>query len=122
MMLSERNMMQLQLLPKALPLLIHVNICLTSHLPGRPCVLYLLLLIAFFSVYCSEVKHFKALFTTVCRKIVIVQKQFLILMIVRLSYTSEELYGFSLDLKVNADAEYWMLAHDSHPTKWGCSM
>lgn len=55
MMLSERNMMQLQLLPKALPLLIHVNICLTSHLPGRPCVLYLLLLIAFFSVYCSEV-------------------------------------------------------------------
>lgn len=123
MMLAVSSMMQLQLFPKVLPFLIHENICLTSHLPGRPCVLYLLLLIAFFSVYCSEViKILRLCFPQVCRKIVIAQKQFCILMFIRPSYTSEEFYGFSLDLKANADAECWMLAHDSHPTKWGCSM
>lgn len=69
MMLPERNMMQLQLFPKALPFLIHKNICLTSHLPGRPCVLYLLLLIEFFSVCCSEViKILRLCFPQVCRK------------------------------------------------------
>lgn len=55
MMLSESNRMQLHLFPKALSFLIHMNICLTSHLPGGPCALYLLLLKAFFSAYCSEV-------------------------------------------------------------------
>lgn len=55
MMLSERNMMQLSLVPKALPFLIHMNICLTSQLPGRPSVLCLLLSIAHFSVYCSDI-------------------------------------------------------------------
>lgn len=121
MMLSGRNMMQLQLFPKALPFLIHMNICLTSCLPGRPWVLYLLLLIAFFSVYCSEViKILRLCLPQVCRKIVIVQKQFHILIIIRPSYTIEELHWFSLDLKANADAEYQRLAHDSHPMKWGC--
>lgn len=80
--LFKRNMMQLPLVPKALPFLIHINICLTSQLPGRPSVLYLLLLIAHFSVYCSKIiKIFKALFTIGLQKGVMLQEQFLILMI-----------------------------------------
>lgn len=95
MMLSERNTMQLQLFPKSLPFLIYMSICVNSHLPGRPWVLYLLLLIAFFSGYCSEViKILRLRLLQVCRKIVIVQKQFRILMIIRPRYIIEELRCF----------------------------
>lgn len=69
MTLSERNMMQLPLVPKALPFLIHMNICLTSQLPGRPSVLSLLLLIAHFSVYCSRIiKILRLCLPQVCKK------------------------------------------------------
>lgn len=50
MMLSESNMMQLPVFPKALPFLIYMNICLTSHLPGTPCVL---LSLVFKSIFLS---------------------------------------------------------------------
>lgn len=69
MMFYKRVMMHLPLVYKALPFLIHMTICLTSQLPGKPAVLYLLLLIAYFSVYCGEIIQILRLcLPQVCKK------------------------------------------------------
>lgn len=120
-MLFKRDMRQLPLFLKALPFLVHRIPCLINQVPGRNSVLHLLLLIAHFSVYCSEmIKILRVSLQQVCQESIRLQGPFLILVIIRLSCTIQELCGFSLDFKADTDAEYWRLVRHNHPVRWEC--